>query len=187
VASSSPVSVRDLARIAIFAAIIAVLGLPGAIPLGAGLAPITAQTLGVMLAGAVLGAWRGAAAVAVFEVLVLAGLPLLSGGRGGAAVFAGPTVGYLIGWIVGAFVIGLIAKPSAAKLSIWRLVVGLVVGGIVVVYAFGIPFFAAISGYPLAAVATGNAVYLVGDSIKVVVAALIVLGLSRAYPKALQN
>lgn len=186
-ATASPVSVRDLARIAIFAAIIAVLGLPGSIPLGAGLAPITAQTLGVMLAGAVLGAWRGAAAVAVFELLVLAGLPLLSGGRGGVAVFAGPTVGYLIGWIVGAFVIGLIVNAAAGSLKIWRLVVGLVAGGIVVVYAFGIPFFAAISGYPLAAVAQGNLVFLVGDSIKVVVAALIVLGLNRAYPKALKN
>ena len=186
-ATASPVSVRDLARIAIFAAIIAVLGLPGSIPLGAGLAPITAQTLGVMLAGAVLGAWRGAAAVAVFELLVLAGLPLLSGGRGGVAVFAGPTVGYLIGWIVGAFVIGLIVNAAAGSLKIWRLVVGLVAGGIVVVYAFGIPVFAAISGYPLAAVAQGNLVFLVGDSIKVVVAALIVLGLNRAYPKALKN
>ena len=53
------IDIRDITRIAIFAAIIAVLGIPGAIPAFGGAVPITAQTLGVMLAGAVLGSWRG--------------------------------------------------------------------------------------------------------------------------------
>jgi biotin transport system substrate-specific component len=186
-ASNAPVSVRDLARIAIFAAIIAVLGLPGAIPLGGGFAPITAQTLGVMLAGAVLGAWRGAAAVAVFEVLVAAGLPLLSGGRGGLGVFAGPSAGFLIGWIVGAFVIGLIVNAAKAKPGVVRLVLGLVAGGIGVVYLFGVPGMAIALGVGLDKAASIAAVYLVGDTIKVIVAAVVVLGLYRASPKAFQN
>lgn len=185
-ATTSSVSVRDLARIAIFAAIIAVLGLPGAITLGS-LAPITAQTLGVMLAGAVLGAWRGAAAVAVFELLVIAGLPLLSGGRGGVAVYASPSVGFLIGWIIGAFVIGLIVNGAKAKPSVLRLVVGLVAGGIVVIYAFGIPGMSLVLGLPLDKATIGASAYLIGDSIKVAVATVVVLGLYRAYPKAFKN
>ena len=78
---------RDLAYIALFAAIIAVLGTLPAINIGP--VPITAQTLGVMLAGSVLGARRGFLAVLLFLVLVAIGLPLLSSGAGGLSVFAG--------------------------------------------------------------------------------------------------
>lgn len=180
-------SIRDITRIAVFAAILAVLGIPGAIPVFGGAVPITAQTLGVMLAGAILGAWRGAAAVAIFEVLVLVGLPLLSGGRGGIAVFAGPSVGYLIGWIIGAFVIGLIAHPGNRKPSWWRTALGCVVGGIVVVYALGIPFQSLITGLPLAQTALSSAVFVPGDIVKVVVATIVTLALWRAYPRAFEQ
>ena len=66
------------------AAVIAVLGLlPSVIlPIAAGV-PITGQTLGVMLAGIVLGPRHGALAVMLFLLVVLLGAPLLSGGRGG--------------------------------------------------------------------------------------------------------
>jgi biotin transport system substrate-specific component len=180
-------SIRDLARVAVFAAILAVLGIPGAIPVFGGAVPITAQTLGVMLAGAILGSWRGAAAVAVFEVLVLVGLPLLSGGRGGIAVFVGPSVGYLLGWIVGAFVIGLIARPGERRPSWWRTALGTFVGGIVVVYALGIPLQSLITGLPLAQTALSSAVYLPGDILKVVVATIVTLALWKAYPRAFEG
>ena len=63
-----------------------------------------------MLAGAVLGARRGALSVALLLVLVAIGLPLLAGGRGGFSVFTGPTAGFLIGWVAGAYVTGLAAE-----------------------------------------------------------------------------
>ena len=108
---STPFETRDLARIAVFAALIVALGLVGPIPVP-GLVPITAQTLGVMLAGLVLGARRGAAAVGVVILLAAIGLPVLSGGRGGLGVFFGPTVGYLLGWVSGAVIAGLIANSG---------------------------------------------------------------------------
>ena len=74
-------SARDIARIAVFAALTAGLGLIGAITVG-GAVPITLQTLGVMLAGAVLGPWRGAASMGLLLLGVAVGLPLLAGGRG---------------------------------------------------------------------------------------------------------
>ncbi|MHC5796298.1 biotin transporter BioY [Lacisediminihabitans sp. FW035] len=180
-------SIRDISRIAVFAAILAVLGIPGAIPVFGGAVPITAQTLGVMLAGAILGSWRGAAAVAVFEVLVLVGLPLLSGGRGGIAVFAGPSVGYLLGWIIGAFVVGLIARPGDRKPGWWRTAIGTFAGGIVVVYALGIPLQSLITGLPLAQTALTSAVFLPGDILKVVVATIVTLALWKAYPRAFER
>src|ERR1039458_3857102 len=84
---------RDLALVASFAALIAVLGLPGGIPVFGNAVPVPLQALGVMLAGLVLGWRRGALSVVVLLVLVAAGLPLLSGGRGGLGGFAGPRVG----------------------------------------------------------------------------------------------
>jgi biotin transport system substrate-specific component len=177
---------RDLARIAIFAAIIAVLGVPGAIPVFGGV-PITAQTLGVMLAGAVLGAWRGAAAVLVFEALVAIGLPLLSGGSGGFAVFFGPSAGYLVGWIFGAFVIGTIVHAARRKPSWWRTALGCLVGGIGVVYAFGIPVQALVTRVPLEATALSSVVFLPGDLLKVIVTTAITLALWRAYPRAFER
>ena len=61
-----------------------------------------------MLAGGILGARKGLLAVLVFLVLTTAGLPLLAGGRGGLGVWAAPSAGYLVGWLVGAWVIGLL-------------------------------------------------------------------------------
>ena len=180
-------SIRDITRIAVFAAILAVLGIPGAIPVFGGAVPITAQTLGVMLAGAILGSWRGAAAVAVFEVLVLIGLPLLSGGRGGVAVFAGPSVGYLIGWIIGAFVIGLIARSGNRKAIWWRTALVCLVGGIGLVYAVGIPVQSLITGLPLAQTVLSSAVFLPGDVVKVIVATIVTQALWRAYPRAFER
>jgi biotin transport system substrate-specific component len=172
---------RDIARIAVFAALIAALGLIGPIPVP-GLVPITAQTLGVILAGTVLGAWRGAAAVLVFEVLVLIGLPLLSGGHGGAGVFVGATAGYLIGWIPGAFVTGLIAHSGRRGPSWWRVALGGIVGGIVVIYALGIPGVSLITGLPLSEAFLTSLVFIPGDLIKVAVATALTMALWKAYP-----
>ncbi len=183
-AQRAPFESRDLARIAVFAALIAALGLPGTLfPFGTTV-PITAQTLGVMLAGAILGSWRGAAAVIVFEILVLVGLPLLAGGRGGPAVFVGPSAGFLIGWIVGAFVIGVIAHPRDGKPIWWRVALGAFVGGIGVVYAFGIPVLALVLGLTLEQAALNVLIFVPGDLIKVVLTVLIVMALGKAYPAA---
>jgi biotin transport system substrate-specific component len=187
VANRVRIDIRDVTRIAVFAAIIAVLGIPGAIPAFGGAVPITAQTLGVMLAGAVLGSWRGAAAVLVFEALVLLGLPLLSGGRGGVGVFVGPSAGYLVGWIFGAFVIGVIVRAAVSRPTWWRTALGCFVGGIVVVYALGIPVQALVTRLPLGPTALSSAVFLPGDILKVIVTTLIVAALWRAYPRAFRG
>ncbi len=100
--------------------------------------PITAQSLGIMLCGTVLGAKRGALAVLLFLLLVALGLPLLSGGRGGLGVFAGPSAGFLLGFPVAAFVAGWIVEKWRAPVGIAAFA-GAVIGGIVVLYAFGIP------------------------------------------------
>ncbi|WP_285115672.1 ECF transporter S component [Leifsonia sp. fls2-241-R2A-40a] len=176
----------DLARVAVFAAIVAVLGLPGGISVF-GSVPITAQTLGVMLAGAILGPWLGALSMAVLLALVALGLPLLSGGTGGLGVFVGPTAGYLFGWIAGAFVIGLIVHAGNRKPVWWRTLVGMIVGGILVVYAFGVPVTSLVLRLPLDVIAKSSLVFVPGDLAKAVIATVIVMTLVRAYPRAFRR
>ncbi|WP_223691977.1 biotin transporter BioY [Leifsonia poae] len=176
----------DIARIAVFAAIVAVLGLPAGFSVF-GSVPITAQTLGVMLAGAVLGPWRGALSMLVLLVLVALGLPLLAGGRGGIGVFVGPSAGYAIGWIFGALVIGAIVHAGGRPLTWPRTALGVVTGGILVVYAFGIPVQAAVTRLPLAETALQATVFLPGDLIKAVLATIITMTLVRAYPRAFRT
>lgn len=177
---------RDYPRIAIFVGLIAALGLVPAVYIIPQV-PVTAQTLGVMLAGAVLGSYRATLAVLIFELLTLAGLPLLAGARGGVAAFSGPTAGYLIGWLIGAYVIGLVIE-SLPKLNIAiSSFIAFVLGGIVAIYVPGILWFAYSQKFPVLAVAQGNLVFLVGDAAKIVIAVLVVLGIKAAYPKALKN
>jgi len=182
----SALDATALARVAVFAAIIAVLGLPGGFTIF-GAVPITAQTLGVMLAGAILGPWLGALSVGVMLGLVAVGMPLLAGGRGGIGVFVGPSAGYLLGWIAGAIVIGLIVHAGSRKPATWRTLLGVVVGGILVVYALGIPVQSLVTRLPLGETALTSLVFVPGDLVKAVLATAIVVTLVRAYPRAFRR
>ena len=171
---------RDLAHIALFAAITAVLGLVPAINVGP--VPITAQTLGVMLAGSVLGARRGFLSQLLFIALVAIGLPLLAGGRGGLAVFAGPSAGYLLAWPLAALVIGLLTDRFWRRYNLGWGVLANLLGGIVVIYAIGVPVSAAVLDAPLGATLAGSAVFLPGDLVKAVLAATVAVQVRRSYP-----
>ncbi|WP_448810419.1 biotin transporter BioY [Agromyces bauzanensis] len=172
----------DLAQVAVFAALIAALGLPGALYLGGTAVPITFQTLGVMLAGAILGARKGFLSVLLVIALVAAGLPLLSGGRGGLGVFAGPSVGYLLGWLLGAAVIGWFTARLLPRYRLLPALGATALGGIVAVYLVGVPVFAAITETPLGVALAGSALFLPGDVVKVVVTVLVAAGVHRAWP-----
>src|SRR5690625_464409 len=174
---------RDIARIAVFAALTAGMGLIGAISVG-GAVPITLQTLGVMLAGTVLGPWRGAASMGLLLLGVAIGLPLLAGGRGGIGVFMSPTAGYLIGWVVAPIVIGLIVGSRPVW---WRVLLGSIVGGILVVYLFGIPVQAWMTDLSIGETIVTSMVFLPGDLLKVAIATLVTMGLYRAYPRAFER
>ncbi|MDN5742948.1 MAG: biotin transporter BioY [Yaniella sp.] len=176
-------SVRDLARIAVFAALTAAMGLVGSITLAGGV-PITLQSLGVMLAGAVLGPWRGAASMGLLILGVAIGLPLLAGGRGGIGVFVSPTAGYLIGYVIAPIVIGLIVRGRPTWL---RVGLGCLIGGIFSIYVFGIPVQAWLTELSLVESLITSLVFLPGDLTKMVVATLITMALFRASPQSFES
>jgi biotin transport system substrate-specific component len=180
-------STRDLARIALFAAITAALGLLPPIVVPGLPVPITAQTLGVMLSGAIIGAQRGGLSQLTFIVLVAAGLPLLAGGRGGLGVFLGPTGGFALGFPLGAFVIGLLAGAGQTGQSWLRLGAAVVVGGIGVVYAIGIPWLAIVGGLSIGEATIGSLAFLPGDLMKAAIATSVARTVRRSYPEPITS
>lgn len=187
VMDTQKLTTADLARIAVFGALIAALALPGQFYLLGSSVPVTLQTLGIMLAGLLLGAVRGALAVLVYLAMGAVGLPVFAGGAAGLAPFAGPTGGYLIAFPIGAFVIGLIAHRSG-RFDRALGFTACVVGGIATVYAIGIPWLAWRLGLSLEeALVTGGAVFLPGDLLKAALATFVAAGVYRAYPKLTQS
>jgi biotin transport system substrate-specific component len=135
-----------------------------------------------MLAGAILGSKRGALAVLLFLALVAIGLPLLSGGRGGLGVFAGPSVGYLVGFPVAAWLVGrlteLIGRPYRVPLGI----MANVLGGVLVLNAIGIVGMALVADLSLIGATTVAGAFVPGDLAKAVLTALVAVGVHAAYP-----
>lgn len=175
---------RDLAQVAVFAALIIALGLPGTITVGGSGVPITLQTLGVMLAGALLGPRKGVLTVLTVIVLGLA-LPVLAGGRTSLTSLAGPTAGFLIGWIPTVAVIGWLTVKMLPR---YNVVVGTAInllGGIVVLYGFGIAGLMLRTDLTLWQALSTNVTFLPGDAVKAVVAALVAVQVHRAYPALL--
>ncbi|MDR7252189.1 biotin transport system substrate-specific component [Nocardioides sp. BE266] len=175
-------STRDLPLVAVFAGVIAALGLFPAISAFGGAVPITAQSLGVMLAGAILGPRRGALALVVFLALVAIGLPLLAGGRGGLGVFAGPSIGYLVGFPVAAWVIGAVTYAIGAPYRIGWGVVANVLGGVLVLNVLGIIGLVLRADLSVAGATSAALVFVPGDLVKAIVCAVVARGVHAAYP-----
>lgn len=74
--------------------------------------PVTGQTFGVLLLGALLGSGRGSAAMIAYILEGVAGLPVFAGGLAGPAVLTGPTGGYIIGFVFAAYAVGLLAEKG---------------------------------------------------------------------------
>ena len=168
----------EIAKVALFAALIAVLGLVPRIdlPFLAGV-PITLQTLGVMLAGLFLGARLAALSVLLFIFVVLLGAPFLSGGRGGLGVLFGPSAGFLLGWVLGALIVGWVFQAmlgffGRGEREIGRAAlaasafVACLLGGILGIYSIGIPWLAWRADLEFTAAALVSMGFVPGDLLK---------------------
>lgn len=177
--------IKEMTYVALFAAIMGALGFVPPIMLSFTPVPITLQTIGVLLAGGILGARLGGLSITLFLLLVATGLPLLSGGRGGIGVFVGPSAGYLIAYPITAFVIGyLVSRLRTVNLG-KILLVNLTIG-ILLIYLFGIPIQAFIMDIPVTEAIKLSLVYIPGDVIKAVLASLVVYRL-RKHPALQKN
>ncbi|WP_426995765.1 biotin transporter BioY [Pseudarthrobacter sp. N5] len=178
----------DLGLIAVFAALVAGSALVPGIPANAFGIPITFQTLAVMLTGLMLGAGRGFAAVGLYTLLGLAGLPIFSSGRSGLGILAGPSAGYIIAFPIAAAVVGWLAaitiRRAGGARAVWLFVAAMVTS-ILVVHTLGIAGIAVNTKAPLGQAFVADLVFYPGDVIKNILAAVIAVALHRAFPDLL--
>ncbi len=132
--------------------------------------PLTGQTFGVLLVAALLGSRRGALTVLTYLVQGVMGLPVFAGGAAGIVRFAGPTGGYLIGFVAAAFVVGRLSERDWDR-HILATAVAMLIGNITI-YTFGLPWLANFVGWE-AALGVGFLPFIAGDFVKIALAALV--------------
>ncbi len=189
VATARAVDAQSVALVAVFTALLVAAAVVPGIPVGGLGVPLTLQTLAVVLTGLVLGPVRGAVAVALYLVLGFVGLPVFSRGQSGLQVLSGPTAGYLVSFIVAAFVVGLAALfvVRRTRRALWAplLVAASFVTSVAVVHVLGVVGLMVNLRLPLSAAVSADLPFLPGDLVKDVVAVLAAVAVHRAFPDVL--
>ena len=138
--------------------------------------PITLQTLFLYLAAALLGARLGVLSQVVYLLVGVIGLPVFAGGKAGLGVLLGPTGGYLIGFVAGAYIIGKLIETKKEPGPVWIAVA--MVAGTAVIYLLGVLQLIIIAKLSMdKAVTVGVLPFLIGDALKIAAATLITVKL----------
>lgn len=174
--------IKDMIFAALFTAIMTVLGFIPPIFLSFTPVPITLQTLGVMLSGSLLGARLGGLSQLVFLLLVAVGAPVLSGGRGGIGVLAGPSGGFIISYTIAALAIGW-GLTKIKKANFIKILAVNIIGGILLVYCFGVPVQALVMKVKLMQAAKTSLIYIPGDIIKATIASILTISIRKRVSK----
>jgi biotin transport system substrate-specific component len=132
--------------------------------------PMTLQTLGVLLIGLTFGFRLAIASLAAYLVQGVMGLPVFAGGAGGAAHLVGPSGGYLVGFLFAAALVGYLADTGFTKGWVGTIIA--LLAGTAVIYALGLPWLGSIVGYDKM-LEYGFTPFVLGDTIKLILAALI--------------
>ena len=156
-------------RMTVYASLLAALVAAGAyLALPIGPVPIVLQNLFVFLSGLLLGPRWGVASIGVYLMAGALGLPVFAGGVGGIGRFAGPTGGYLLGYLPAVYVIGWISKKSKGHVAVDVLAM---VSGSIIIYTCGVSWLKILSGMTLAkTLIVGMYPFILGDGIKIAAA-----------------
>ncbi|WP_412771405.1 biotin transporter BioY [Ligilactobacillus sp. WC1T17] len=162
---------------ALMLALLIVLGLFPGIPLGFIPVPIVLQNLGVILAGLLLGPKKGTLTVGTFLLLVACGLPFLTGGSGGIAHFLSPTGGYLFAWLLTPWLMGSCEKIFNPKHQVVKEFIFIWLFGVLFIDGCGALWLSVYEHMSLIKALAANIAFIPGDSLKAVLALLLVQGL----------
>jgi len=165
----SKINIRQMTLISLFSALTAV-GAFIYIPLYP--VPLTLQTLFTLLAGMTLGSVMGASSQIIYVLLGVVGLPVFAGFKAGIGILFGPTGGFLLGFIISAYVIGRIIETIKEKNIFYYLVAGLI--GTIILYIVGITQLSLVTGIGIKkAITVGMLPFLPGDILKIIAASFI--------------
>ena len=177
------ISSRTIAFTALLAAIICAIA-PWTVPIGP--IPVSLATFGIYIASCVIDAKHGTVATIVYVVLGEIGVPVFSGARGGFGVIAGPTGGYIVGYVFLAVVTGLLIDFLGREKRIWIYPIAMI-AGTAVLYAFGTAWFLIVytrTGAITLGVVLAKCVlpFLLPDAVKLALATLLRARLYRRIP-----
>jgi len=166
--------VESLARaydIALIAAVAMLIGLTAQVKvfLPFSPVPITGQTFAVLMLGALLGSRRGALSALLYIIAGIAGLPVFAAGAGLTAL-AGPTGGYLLGFVFAAYLTGKLAEKGWDR-RVGTTILAMVLGNIVI-HTFGVLWLSFLIGLRQAII-VGSYPFIIGDVLKIILAAMI--------------
>jgi len=184
---SSRTRAVDLALVAAFAALVAVCAILPSININ-GPVPVTLQTFGVLLSGAVLGARRGFLAVLLYVAAGAAGLPVFSGGASGIAVLQGPSAGYLVGFPLAAGLCGLIVERlprRAIQTSVPMIFAAGLVSSAIFIHTLGMAGLVLRADLTWAQAWDFDKFFWLGDVLKNIAMALVATAVHRAFPDLL--
>ena len=143
--------------------------------------PVTMQTMVILLIGMTYGSRLGALTVLAYLAEGAMGLPVFAGGAG-LAYMAGPTGGYLFGFLISAFVLGNLAERGWGKT--WQTTAAAMVIGNLVIYTFGVIWLSNIIGSFDKGLQFGLLPFIYGDILKIVIAMAALPFAWKALPKA---
>jgi len=165
----SKINIRQMTLISLFAALTAV-GAFISIPLYP--VPLSLQTLFTLLAGMTLGSVMAASSQIIYILLGVIGLPVFSGFKAGIGILFGPTGGFLLGFIISAYVIGRIIEATKEKKFLHYLIAGLT--GTIIIYIIGVTQLSLVTGIGIKkALLIGALPFLPGDILKIIAASFI--------------
>jgi biotin transport system substrate-specific component len=142
-----------------------------AIPVPGSPVPVTGQTFGVLLVGGALGFRRGLMSIGLYVLVGLIGLPFFAEGKGGISVILGASGGYLAGFLLAGSIVGRLAELGWDRRMAGA--IGAMALGNIAIYLVGVPWLMAVAHLDLATgIAKGLTPFIVGDAIKLVLAAL---------------
>jgi biotin transport system substrate-specific component len=142
------------------------------IPLAFTPVPVNLGTLGVFLTGGLLGRKYGVISIGVYVLLGAAGVPVFAGFRGGLGVLAGPTGGYILGYLLAVLIVGMILDKGYAKLSLRVLSMA---AGLAACYCFGTLWFMVSTGTGFdAAFVSCILPFIPGDIVKILAASFLI-------------
>jgi biotin transport system substrate-specific component len=132
--------------------------------------PVTGQTFAVLLSAAALGANRGAAAMLLYVLLGVVGLPVYADGKHGIDIVTGVTGGYLVGFLLTGWVVGRLAEARMDRTT--PRAVPLFLIGSAIIYVIGVPWLAVSAHQSLGwAISNGFTDFIPGDLVKAAAAA----------------
>ncbi len=154
--------------------------------------PLTGQTFGALFAGIILGTWWGGVSMALYAGLGALGVPWFQGWQGGFAYLAGPTGGYVVGFIFAALFLGYFTDKFVRSRSFFAMLGLMLFANFILIYGPGLLqlnlWLTNVKGTPVAfnqLLTMGAIPFIVGDVFKAVIAALVVRGITpkKAYAK----